>query len=260
MSDIQPITRERHSHRAWNRAVGFGWASHERIVALGRQEAMQLMMTLPLGFVRQGDQPLLVAVVGLRPGENLMIGADGKWLWPSVPTALQHYPFRLLRDTEGRELLAIDEAGLLPPEAPGGTALYDSDGQPVAELGTILAQLSQSEQERQQARQIAALLDQHGLLELWELKFQGEAGVQKIDGLYRVNEEKLNELPPEVLQTLRNGGALAMAYCQLLSMQHIHYVAQLAAARARQRPTQAVPKEVASSLVGDSGIISFANL
>jgi hypothetical protein len=259
MSSISPITRERHGDRAWNKASGFGWASKERAVPVGMLEAVQLMMTLPLAFIRQGDQVLLIAVLGLRPGENLMVNAEGNWLGPSVPTAFQHYPFRQLRDDEGRDILGVYETALLPPDATGGTALFDSNGTPAAELATILAQLVQGDKERRQARNIAAVLDQHGLLISWELKVQGETEIQVVEGLYRVDEEKLNELPAEELHALRAPRALLMAYAQLLSMQHIHHLGQLTSARLRP-PQQLATKGVTSNLIDDQGIISFANL
>jgi hypothetical protein len=229
------------------------------MVAIGLQEATQLMMSLPLAFARQGEQFLLVVLLGLQ-GENLMVGADGKWLGTRVPGALQHYPFRLLRDAEGRDLLGVDESGLPPAGAIGGAPLFDSDGKPAPELAGILTQLKQGDQDRQRARQAAALLDQHALLGSWELKIKDESGaLQKLDGLYRLNEEKLNALPADALHTLRDAGALLMAYCQLLSMQNVQSLGQLSAARQRQAQ-QTATGTVAGNLISDSGVISFANL
>lgn len=121
---------------------------------------------------------------------------------------------------------------------------------PTAELKTILEQLVQAENQRQQTRQVVAVLDQHGLLEPWDLQIQDESRLRKVEGLHRVNEKRLNEMPAETLQVLRDCGALVLAYCQLLSMQHIQQLGSLSAAR--QRAEQA--------LAADHGIISFANL
>lgn len=257
MSDIYPVTRERHGARAFNKTAGFGWARKEQVVPVALQEATNLMMQLPLGFLQQAGQFQLIALLGIRPGENVWVAGDGRWLAPRVPAVLQHYPFRLLRSTDGREVLGVDEAALLPPGAEG-TRLFDDEGKAVPELGTTLEQLVQAEKERELGTRIAGLLHQHELLEPWPLQVQDEGRMRPVEGLYRVNEKKLNELPAEALQALRNGNALLMAYVQMLSMQHIHQLGRMAEAMAvaRQRMAQTAAKDSA----GEHGIISFANL
>jgi hypothetical protein len=47
-----------------------------------------------------------------------------------------------------------------------------------------------------------------------------------------VDEPAINALPPEALAELRDGGALGLAYAQLLSQQHIGTLLTLEAAHA----------------------------
>jgi hypothetical protein len=249
VSEIYPVTRERHGARAWKKSAGLGWARHERAVVVSRQEAMQLMMTLPLAFIRHAEQYHLVVVLGLRQDENVVVGPNGNWLGGQVPALLQNYPFRLLRSAEGLELLGVDESGLLPPGTEGGMALFNGEA-PAPELTAILEQLMQGDKQRQHTRQVVAVLDQHGLLEPWDIQIQSEAGIRKVEGLYRVNEKKFNEVPAESLLELRNRGALVLAYSQLMSMHHIHQLRRLSEARQRAE----------AAMVGDHGVISFANL
>jgi hypothetical protein len=257
MSDIFPVSRERHGRRAWNKDASYMHARGERIVAVALPESMQLMMGLPLAFVPQENQFVFVALLGLRAGENLWVGPEGRWLGPRVPAALQHYPFRLLRNTDGKELLGVDEAGLVPPEIPGAS-LFDAEGKPAPELTTILEQLSQGNRERQQTRQTVALLQQYGLLEPWPLVVADGGEKRPIEGLYRVAEKKLGELPGDVLVALRNGAALTLAYVQLLSMQHTHQLARMAEAYAVAK--QRSSASASENPIGEHGIISFANL
>jgi hypothetical protein len=253
MGEIHRVSRERHGRSGWNRTAGFGWAQKEQVVAIALQETPQLMLSLPLGFVRYEDQTLFVALLGVRPAENLFVAPDGRWLAPHVPVIFQHYPFKRMRDTEGREILGVDEAGILAADAPGATRFYDDNGKPAADLANILQQLVQGDSERHQAGQIASLLDQHGLLEPWELRTQDDAGaVIKVEGMLRVNENKLNEVPADLLREMRDTRSLLMAYCQLLSMQHIQHLGRLAHAHA------AVRQRTQSQL--DHGNISFDNL
>jgi hypothetical protein len=154
-----------------------------------------------------------------------------------------------VRNTEGQDLLGVDEAGLLPPGSQGGEPLFNSDGAN-PELSPILEQLVLADNQRQQTRQTVAVLQQHGLLEPWEIQIQGDDGLRKIDGVHRVNEKRLNELPSEELLAVRDSGALLLAYCQLLSMQHLQKLANLSGARQRAE----------KALSTDHGLISFGNL
>jgi hypothetical protein len=76
-------------------------------------------------------------------------------------------------------------------------------------------------------------LQKHQLIQHWPIKLQTTAGEQAVEGLFRIDETALNQLPAEALLELRNTGALLCAYCQLLSMQHLQTFGQLAAAHAQ---------------------------
>jgi len=62
---------------------------------------------------------------------------------------------------------------------------------------------------------------------------QGDAGEQNVAGLFRIDEAALNQLPAEAFMELRDAGALLCAYCQLLSMQHLQTLGQLAQVHAK---------------------------
>lgn len=248
MSEIQAVSSTSHANRAWNKAAGFGWARGEIVAGIARMEAMQLMMTLPLGFIRQQDQYQFVVLMGLRKGENLMIATDGRWQGARVPEVLQFYPFRVLHTTDGQYMLGVDEAGLLPLGTVGGTPLFVGE-KPASELTAILEQLIKLERHHQQTRQMVASLAAHDLIEPWNIQTPGDTAANSISGLYRVSENKLNEVDADALKALRDSGALVVAYCQLLSMQHIHQLSRMSEARLRSE-----------SVAADHGIISFANL
>lgn len=261
MTNIHPVSLERHGRRAWTKSKDFAWARHDQVIPVSLQEATQLMMTLPLAFLSHEGNFQFLALLGLQPSENVWVHTDGSWLAPRMPNVLQHYPFRLLRDAEGRGILGVDEAGLLAPGATGGTPLYDADNKPAAELANILESLVKADLERQHSRKIVEVLNHHGLLEPWDLRVQIGADTRKIDGLHRINEQKLNETSADVLLELRNTHALLLAYMQLLSMQQVQGLLKLTEAHAvareqlarEQKPPKADPDD-------GHGIISFSNL
>jgi hypothetical protein len=116
-----------------------------------------------------------------------------------------------------------------------GEALFDAEGQPTPTTKNILGFLNHVEQNRKLTQLLCQSLADHNLLQAWPIKVQTEDGKQKtIQGLLRIDEEALNKLGSSALQALQRSGALAIAYMQLLSMQHLIGVANLARALAEQ--------------------------
>ncbi|AWN35778.1 hypothetical protein DK427_08480 [Methylobacterium radiodurans] len=61
---------------------------------------------------------------------------------------------------------------------------------------------------------------------------QDEEGPRQVNGLHRISEAALNRLDDRAFGAVRQGGALAVAYAQLLSMGNSVDLGKLAQARA----------------------------
>lgn len=57
--------------------------------------------------------------------------------------------------------------------------------------------------------------------------------------MHQIDETALNALPADAFETLRQAGALPLAYCQMLSMQHLQVLGKLVQAHAKHAETQA---------------------
>jgi len=93
---------------------------------------------------------------------------------------------------------------------------------------------------------------------------QGDTVEQAVEGLFRIDEAALNQLPADAFMELRDSGALVLAYCQLLSMQHLPVLGQLAQLHAQAEQKAALPTTPGGELnleyLNNSGTISFGNL
>jgi hypothetical protein len=97
--------------------------------------------------------------------------------------------------------------------------------------------LTQIERNRTATLGICDRLQAQGLIQPWPVKLQGaDGGERTLEGLFRIDEAALNALPAEGLAELRDAGALSLAYCQLLSMQQLSLLGELAQARAARAP------------------------
>ena len=265
MPNYQVISKARYEKKRWLRFSSYAHAEREAVMPLTSAELPKALMSLPIGFIRQGESYVPVAVMNVQPGKNLFVAPNGVWAGRYVPAAFRSYPFLLGRTPEGQQVLCIDEDAGLVSDGPGGEPFFDEDGQPSKPVLETLEFLNQLELARQATAVTCAMLAKHELFQPWPIVIQGDTGEQKsIEGLFRIDELALNKLSAEALLAVSSVGGLVMAYCQLLSMQHLPLLAQLAEAHARTAKQAAVPVAPVGDLnlefLNKSETISFGGL
>ena len=228
MAQLIPISRDLHAARAWKRPTSLAFASGLAVTPVFAQEMAATAMAFPIVFTRENGAAegdfIPAALFGLEPGQNLFLGPQNQWLGRYVPLSLRYYPFQLARMQDEQLALCIIDDYLTDE----GQPFFTPSGEPTEEIAKILEGLNQMDAGRKSMAQISAVLDRHGLIEPWPIKVQKEAGVVTVDGLFRIDEAKLKESAPDILAELMQASALPAAYCQLLSMQHVSALGQLA--------------------------------
>lgn len=259
MPNLQVVSVSRHAQQRWKRYTNYAFAAGDALCPLVAQELPKVLMSLPIGFIKVGDGFLPAAMMGLQPGKNLLVAPDGRWLTGYIPAAYRGYPFSLAKTAEGQRVLCIDEdSGLLSESE--GEPFFDAEGKPVQAISEVLSFLSQVQTNREATERACALLQAHGLIRSWPIKLRGDTGEQELTGLYCIDESALKALPAEALAALRDADALSLAYCQLLSMQHITQLGPLADAHARaaqKGAAQAANAELDLEFLNRSETISF---
>ena len=79
MPNYHVITRERHGAKRWLRYTGYAFAMREAVMPLALAELAKAALSLPIGFIAQGDGFVPAAVMSLQPEKNLFVAADGRW-------------------------------------------------------------------------------------------------------------------------------------------------------------------------------------
>lgn len=230
MIQLIAISHEQHEKLRWKRFTSYEFAAEDAVAPLVVQEVRRACLSLPVGFIKVEDSFRLVLVQGLQPGKNLLVGPDGRWLASYIPAAYRGYPFVLGNAEDGRRVLCIrEDAGAISETE--GEPFFDEEGEPAKSVQDVLKFLEQVSVNAKVTAELCALLAQHNLIQPWNVHVKSGRGDQKVEGLYRVDEAALNALPPESLAAIRDGGAMPLAYCQLLSMQHLQQLGRLAAHR-----------------------------
>lgn len=259
MSDIQAVSRERHADKRWQRYSSYSFAAADAVAPLVIQEMAKACATLPLGFIAADEGYLPVAVQGLVPGNNLLVTAQGQWLGGYVPAFYRAFPFRLANTTDNQQVLCVIESSGLVSDTEG-EAFFDETGEAAQSVKDVLNFLTQVEGNRPATQRACAALQKHKLITPWPIKLNTDAGTQTVDGLYTIDEAALNQLPADALLELRDASALIMAYCQILSTQHLQKLGTLLQQHASAQDTAALQTpsgELDLEFLNDGGTISF---
>ena len=177
----------------------------------------------PVIFV--GDDRTPVAVMGVRQGQNLYVGADGRVEEDFyLPAFVRRYPFVFASD-EGSDRLVLCVDRLAPmvtnqPEVP-----FFENGQPSKFTNDAIEFCKEFERQRRATVEFVDILKKFDLFEQKTVAFQprdaqgNEAGEQqKIADYWAVSEEKLNALPDASYMELKNNGALGACYAHMISL------------------------------------------
>lgn len=197
-------------------------------------ELPKALQSVPIGFIEQsGGVFVPAALLSLQPNKNQFVTADGRWIQAYIPAACRAYPFILAKTEEGQQVLCIDQDSGLVVDGVDGEAFFQEDGQVAPLLQEVLNFLHQTEQSRNVTAAACALLKKYELIKPWPITVKSDGEDKTINGIFQINEGALNKLPADALVEIRDAGALVLAYCQMLSMQHLPVLGQLADAHAK---------------------------
>ncbi len=220
----EPLNVEAHGKLGVKRVEKpYTFAATTHMTPLTVTEFANASLTFPIIFV--GEEKTPVAVLGLNPGENIYVDAEGGWdVGAYIPAFVRRYPFVLAND-EGnqRMIVCIDRKSSLVAEG-ADLALFDDKGQPTDYTNNAIKFCDDFEVERRRTESFVKLLSDLDLFEKKQSHFtpmqaNGEAGEpQLVAEFFGISEEKLTALPAKKFTELRDNGALGQIYAHLLSL------------------------------------------
>lgn len=257
MPTLEILSPQTHGDKHWKRASGYQFASKDAIAPLSLVELPRAILCMPVGFIANDQGFVLVAVQGLTQHTNLLVDHSGRWKLPHVPACYRAYPFELATTADQQLVVCYNADSHLLSTDGTGERFFDESGAPADTVKDITQFLQQGYTGRMQADRVCQVFKALELIKPWEIKINSDDGeTQNVEGLYCINEAKLNALDANDLFTLKNAGALAVAYCQLLSMQHIATLVDFAAKK--YQTEKLLTKEHADlPLFADTGTLNF---
>jgi hypothetical protein len=171
-----------------------------------------------------GDDRTPLAIMSVRPNENLFI-TEGRFDPEAyIPAFIRRYPFVTASNPQNEQMIVcIDtSAGFLTKN--GGDVKLFENGEPSEYTKNAIEFCKNFEMERQRTESFVALLKELDLLEerkqtITPANDDGTPGEPiELSDYFAVSEAKLAALPGDKLVQLRDTGALQQIYAHLLSL------------------------------------------
>lgn len=231
---VVPVNKDVHAATRVRELTSFTFAAGFHVAYVTLQEFTRAASIYPIVFLedKERDEFRPVVLLGLKPGQNLFVDADGKWLSSYVPAVVRRYPFTLTPGGEdGQFVVCIDEASSLVSETEGA-ALFDITGAPTQVIDNVKRYLSELQQMEVTTRGFCSFLATHNMFTPLNLRVRETSGVKDIAGCYVINEERLNNLSDDRFLEIRKNQYLPAMYAHLLSLAQTERLVRLQEAAA----------------------------
>ncbi|WP_299073187.1 SapC family protein [uncultured Paraglaciecola sp.] len=225
-----PLDPVKHKNLRINVDRNYSHVSHQNMTALLASEFLQASTNFPIVFVKQPDTGKFksVALLGLDSEENVVF-ANNKIHSNYIPINIRRYPFAAgaKNAKEDEMILCIDENSRLLNEKEG-VEIFDENGKPSAATNQVTTMLTDILAKDAATDIFIEFLVENDLLQAAEVKLTlGEEGERKLNGLYKVDEEALNELDDDEVLTLYKRKYFPAIYAHLASLSQFQRLLQL---------------------------------
>ena len=227
--NLTPINRERHAAKKIVAAKGFDFPGNFHLASVMVHEFVRASGTYPIVFLedKPSDSFRPVVLLGLDAGENLFVGADGKWDASYIPAIIRRYPFALAKtDNDDQFTVCIDEDSPLVSDSEG-QAMFGEDGTPTEVIENVKRYLGELQQMEAFTTAFSQFFSQHNMFTPLNMRVRQQDQVKNVTGCYVINEERINNLSDERFLELREKRYLAPLYAHLNSLVQIERLVKL---------------------------------
>jgi len=219
--NIVQLHKEEHANLKISSELNFELLEKQNMVPIIANEYSIAATELPVVFIKdeKNNRFMSVVVFGLKPEQNLYYKKGENNKGKFVPAMLTHEPFRIAQDpeNENRFSVFIDLNSRLVSEKEGG-ALFTADGKDTELLTQRVNAMSNYSQLSEKTREFVEHLVKLELLASRNLSYKGKDKTQTAEGIYAIDENKLNSLSDKDFDELRKRGFLAPIYSHLVSL------------------------------------------
>jgi hypothetical protein len=222
-----PLDAARHRDLCIRGAAGHRFADGINSVPLTAIEFAYAASEYPIVFAGNAQAVFPAVALGLRPGQNLMLGADGRWTAGYVPAFVRRYPFVLGQEAGGTRLtVLIDEAYEGCNRDGAGERLFDADGNQTKFLRDAVAFLQDYQARFLRTQAFCTRLIEEKLLRPMQIQFKAGEEARTLSGFMTIDRERLKALAPDVLADMVAKDELECCYLHLASLRNFQTLAE----------------------------------
>ena len=221
-----PMSATRHSKTSYDAGRDYAFSAGVNAVPLAAIEFIAAAAEYAIVFAESGEEVLPVAVLGIRPEQNLYLSSDSQWQAKYIPAFIRRYPFVLAAGADKKTLtLCIDEAHPGLNQDGRGERLFLEDGKPSAFTHQMLRSAQQYQLHFERTRAFGRRLKELQLLEPMRAQVTSAQGERlSVAGFMAVSRAKLRALDGDTLQTLAKTDELELLYLHLYSLRNFSEV------------------------------------
>lgn len=205
-------------------------AKEHHLAYLLVHEFPKAILDFPIVFIKDAEtgQFKSVALFGFKPGDNLFYDNKG-WHCKYIPANVRRHPFLMASREENLTKwdVCIDESSHLLSEHEG-TSLFDVEGKASQYLEETKKFLIDVIEKEQLTSSFCNYLAAKDLFRANSITISDSKGKKTaINGLYIIDEDKLNALSDEDYLALKRRGCIGPIYSHLSSLGQINNLLQL---------------------------------
>ncbi|WP_171060781.1 SapC family protein [Poseidonocella sp. HB161398] len=222
-ADGEMLASERHARLSYFPEGSYRLCAGQATAPVTLAEFSEAARDHPILFAGSGSTTMPVALMGLAPGENLFVDAEGHWTGGYIPAHFRQLPFynTEVRDTGKVVLSILPGSGELRDDG-AGLPLFDVDGQPGHFLREVMNFTRAHYQNTIATGNFCKLLEALELLEpmQWTTDLPGR-GHRAVSGFRQVSRARLAGLPQHQTALLAERGMLDAIRLHLDSIRNL---------------------------------------
>jgi len=226
MANVQPISSTQHGDIKIKANDTLAQSKNRHFAPVVVQEFVPASQEFPIVFIKDSETGTFRSIVllGLKPEENLFYDQEA-WQATYKPEGLTLSPFLLSQGEDSSVLCMDQDSDLVNKES--GEALFDEQGNQTEWLTVTGEKVVKYVEKTYSTQNFIKMLLDNDLISSQTLNLKLENQEQyTLNGLYSIDEKKLNALSDDAFNAIRKTGALPAIYASLLSMQRIHNLAR----------------------------------
>jgi hypothetical protein len=215
-----PMSVARHGRHSVQAGADYSFARGINSIPVVAAEFAAAARDHSIVFAGPDDAPMPFLVLGLQRGQNLYVGADGRWNAHYVPAFARRYPFVFAMEPDGeRAVLCVDESFPGLNTEGRGQRLFGDDGKPSEYTSNMMKFLQDYQSQVALTRRFGQRLAELKLLDPMQAQLTGAGGERaQVTGFKVVSRERLKQLDGAVLSELARSDGLELLFLHLQSL------------------------------------------